>query len=101
MRYPKFFVKFEKYLIKVKPTSRYIRKWKLAVFLIQNPTIVFFRKAFLNQLHIDEVRALNDVDDDDKNNMQQRLSAYARRMSAARSSVSSISADKHVDERRC
>ncbi|CAF1009083.1 unnamed protein product [Adineta ricciae] len=68
-------------------SSRYARKWKLLVFLVRNPTIVFFRKAFLNQLHIDEIHALNDVDNNDKKNMQQRLSIYARRMSAARGSI--------------
>ena len=36
-----------------KLSSRWIRKWKLAVFLMRNPTIVFFRKAFLKQLPID------------------------------------------------
>jgi hypothetical protein len=77
----------EKGELKSKSSSRYIRKWKLAVFLIRNPTIVFFRKAFLNQLHIEEVRALNDIDNNDKNNMQRRLSIYTRRMSATRPSI--------------
>ncbi|CAF3548717.1 unnamed protein product [Rotaria sp. Silwood1] len=77
----------EKYEIKPKSQSRYVRKWKLAVFLTQNPTFVFFRKAFLNQLHIEEIRFVNDVDNDDKSNIQRRLSVYTRRMSAARSNV--------------
>jgi hypothetical protein len=77
----------EKGELNSKSSSRYNRKWKLAAFLIRNPTIVFFRKAFLNQLHIEEVRALNDIDNNDKNNMQRRLSIYTRRMSATRPSI--------------
>ncbi len=34
-------------LKRTKSSSRYVRKWKLAVFLARNPTIVFFRKVFL------------------------------------------------------
>lgn len=36
-----------------KSSSRWIRKWKLVVFLMRNPKIVFFRKAFLKQLPVD------------------------------------------------
>ena len=89
----------EKYMIKVNVSSRYVRKWKLAVFLIRNPTIVFFRKTFLNQLHFEEVRALNDVDNDDKQNIQKRLSVYTRRMSAINPSILTDSAFKHLHER--
>jgi hypothetical protein len=74
-----------KYRIELIPSSRYIRKWKLAAFLIRNPTFVYFRKTFLNQLYIDEVRALNDIDNDDEESMQRRISTYVRRMSATRS----------------
>jgi hypothetical protein len=84
----------------MKSSSRYIRKWKLAVFLIRNPTIVFFRKAFLNQLDIDEIHALNDLDNDDKKNIQRRLSIYARRMSAARFSITSNTIAEHFQDRR-
>ncbi|CAF3004156.1 unnamed protein product [Rotaria sp. Silwood2] len=91
----------EKYEVK-RPISqsRYVRKWKLAVFLTQNPTLVFFRKAFLNQLHIEEIRYVNDVDNDDKSNVQRRLSVYTRRMSAARPSIASDNTLKYFDDRR-
>ncbi|CAF1500535.1 unnamed protein product [Rotaria sordida] len=79
----------KKYRIQIRPSSRYIRKWKLGAFLIRNPMLVFYRKAFLNQLHIEEVRALNDIDDDGEKNMKQRLSIYTRRMSAAQLSIAS------------
>ena len=59
--------------------TRYTRKWKLAVFLIRNPSIVFFRKAFLNQFHLDDVKAMNDLDG--KKPRERKLSAYTRRMS--------------------
>jgi hypothetical protein len=90
----------EKYRIQLKPSSKHIRKWKLAAFLIRNSTFVFFRKAFLNQLHMEDVKALNDVDNDNKENMQRRLSVYTRRMSAARLSFVADDIFKHFDERR-
>jgi hypothetical protein len=90
----------DKYRIQLKPPSKYVHKWKLAVFLSRNPTFVYFRKAFLNQLNSDEVRALNDIDSDDKENIQRRLSVYTRRMSAARPSFVADDVFKHFDERR-
>ncbi|UJR08228.1 hypothetical protein I4U23_012501 [Adineta vaga] len=90
----------ENFELKRKKTTRYVRKWKLLVFLIRNPTIVFFRKAFLNQLHIDEIHALNDIDDNDKKNMQRRLSIYARRMSATRGSIVSETLLNHIQNHR-
>ncbi|CAF1353128.1 unnamed protein product [Rotaria sordida] len=86
--------------IKLKSQSRYVRKWKLAVFLTQNPTFVFFRKAFLNQLHIEDVRYLNDIDNNDKSNIQRRLSVYTRRMSAARLSIVSDNSLKYLEAYR-
>ena len=85
---------------RVKPLSRYARKWKLAVFLIRNPTIVFFRKTFLNQLHIDEIHELYDVDDNGKKNMQRRLSVYARRMSAAQLSAHSFNIEEPIERQK-
>jgi len=67
-----------------KKRSRYIRKWKLAVFLTRNPTIVFFRKAFLNQLHFDEIQTLNE-----EKNLRRKLSIYARRLSDVQSNGNS------------
>jgi hypothetical protein len=90
----------EKVELKSKSSSRYIRKWKLAVFLIRNPTIVFFRKGFLNQLHIEEVRALNDIDNNDKNNVQRRLSIYTRQMSASRPSIVVENLSDTIERRR-
>lgn len=63
---------------------RYIRKWKLVVFLIYNPTIVFFRKAFLNQLYFDEIQVLNE-----EKHLRRKLSVYARRLSDIQSNVKS------------
>ena len=72
----------EKDSIKLKLPSKYVRKWKLAVFLARNPTFVFFRKAFLNQLHIEEIQVLNAMDND---NIQRKLPVYTRRMSTTQS----------------
>jgi len=83
-----------------KSPTKYIRKWKLAVFLIRNPTIVFFRKVFLNQIHIQEIDTVNDLHNDDKKNIQERLSAYKRRMSATQLSIISNSNIGHLDERK-
>ena len=66
---------------KKKLTTRYTRKWKLAVFLIRNPSIVFFRKAFLNQFHLDDVKGMNDFDGE--RHAERRMSAYARRMATS------------------
>jgi hypothetical protein len=85
---------------RTKSSSRYIRKWKLAVFLARNPTIVFFRKAFLNQLHIDEIHALNDIHNDDKKSNQKRISIYTRRMSMAPLSTNSITISEPSEKRR-
>ena len=38
-----------------KKRLRYIRKWKLAVFLSYNPTIVLFRKVLHNRLHTHDI----------------------------------------------
>ncbi|CAF1339227.1 unnamed protein product [Adineta steineri] len=86
--------------LKKQSSSRYVRKWKLAVFLIRNPTIVFFRKAFLSQLNIEDLHALNDLDNDDKKNLQRRLSIYTRRMSAARASISSETNINIIEKQR-
>jgi len=85
---------------KMKFSSRYRRKWKLAVFLARNPTIVFFRKAFLNQLHIDELHAINDIANNDKTNIQNRLAIYTRRMSATRPSIAFNNISEHYNERK-
>jgi hypothetical protein len=71
---------------------RAIRKWQLGVFLCRNPTIVFFRKAFLKQLHID--------DDNQKRNLNRRLSVYTRRMSVWQPTINSKTASIPVDENR-
>ena len=81
----------------VRLQSRYTRKWKLAVFLIRNPMIVFFRKAFLRQLHTDEIDALNHPNE---KNLEKRLSIYARRMSAAQLSVHSIAISENIQTGR-
>ena len=81
-------------------SSRAIRRWHLGVFLCRNPTIVFFRKTYLNQLHIDEIRALNDIDDNQNKNLGRRLSAYTRRMSVWRPSIVSINDSTHSAEVR-
>ncbi|CAF4289930.1 unnamed protein product, partial [Adineta steineri] len=73
---------------------------KLAVFLIRNPTIVFFRKSFLSQLDTEDLHALNDLDNDDKKNLQRRLSIYTRRMSAARASISSETNIHTIEKQR-
>jgi hypothetical protein len=85
---------------RTKTSSRYIRKWKLAVFLARNPTIVFFRKAFLNQLHIDEIHAINDIHNDNKHSQQKRLSIYARRMSAAQLSLNSVNIKELTEKQK-
>ncbi|CAF3028489.1 unnamed protein product [Rotaria socialis] len=74
----------EKYQIKPNSQSRYTRKWKLAVFLIRNPILFFFRKAYLNQLNMNEIRYIND---DDQDSSKRRLSVYTRRMPIALSSI--------------
>lgn len=81
----------------VRLQSRFTRKWKLAVFLIRNPMIVFFRKAFLRQLHVDEIDALNHPNE---KNLQKRLSIYARRMSATQLSVNSIDLSNSIQKGR-
>ena len=37
-------------------SCRIRRKWQMTVFLVRNPSIVFFRKAYFNQFHLDEPR---------------------------------------------
>ena len=40
---------------------RIIRKWQLAVFLIRNPSIVFFRKVYFYQFHLFKHRTILDL----------------------------------------
>jgi hypothetical protein len=87
-------------ILKIKTSSRYVRKWKLAVFLIRNPQIVVFRKAFLNQFHMDEIHAINDIHNDDKKSKEKRLSIYIRRMSAAQLSVNSVTMNERPEKER-
>jgi hypothetical protein len=43
-------------------SCRLVRKWRTAVFLVRNPSIVYFRKAYLNQFHMnDNQTSLNNV----------------------------------------
>ena len=90
----------EKYTIELKRPSRYVRKWRLAVFLSRNPKFVFFRKSFINELHVEEFRALNEVDSNDQINRQRRLSIYQHRMSSAQPNVVLNDILKYFDERR-
>lgn len=72
----------ENYEVQRKPDSRYRHKWKLAVFLIRNPALVFFRKAYLNQLNIDDVQRINDIHSDAYDTLTKRkLSVNTRRVS--------------------
>jgi hypothetical protein len=64
-----------------KSSSRYVRKWKLAVFLIQNPATIFFRKAFL-------------INNKDRNNVD------IHRTSTAKWSIGSDSAIEYFKNRR-
>ena len=83
---------------KKKLTTRYTRKWKLAVFLIRNPSIVFFRKAFLNQFHLDDVKAMNDFDGG--RHAERRMSAYARRMATSQLVVVSEDGQEYLSRIR-
>ncbi|CAF0928868.1 unnamed protein product [Rotaria sordida] len=76
----------EKSVIELKKSSKYIRKWRLAVFLIRNPAIVFFRKTFLKQLCIEDLHAINDVDNDNQHDTQRGAAFYTRQMAAQRPS---------------
>ena len=75
----------EKISLGPRKSSRYLRKWKLAVFLVRNPVIVFFRKAFLSRMDPDDVRALNDKDADQQSALSHRKRVYIRQIDAARS----------------
>lgn len=37
----------------------WIRKWQVAAFLVRNPSIVFFRKAYLNQFHTNDLLVIH------------------------------------------
>ncbi|CAF3443085.1 unnamed protein product [Rotaria sp. Silwood1] len=76
----------EKCAVEVKKTSKYIRKWRLAVFLVRNPAIVFFRKTFLKQLCFEDLQAINDLDNDNQHNTQRGAAFYIRQMAAQRPS---------------
>ncbi|CAM2708638.1 unnamed protein product [Rotaria socialis] len=62
----------------------------------RNPMIVFFRKAYLNRLHMDDIQPLNALNNDDPNNiMNHRMSTYAHYRSASRASVASMMNTQH------
>jgi hypothetical protein len=67
----------EKDLIQKRKSLRYIRKWRLAAFLVRNPTVIFFRKAFLKQLSAANRRALNDTGNNNTYNIQRGIILYA------------------------
>ncbi|CAF2491921.1 unnamed protein product [Rotaria sp. Silwood2] len=69
-----------KLVSKQKKPSRYIRKWRLAAFLVRNPSILFFRKSFLHELSLEDRRALNDVDNNKQYNVQRGIASYMRQM---------------------
>jgi hypothetical protein len=90
----------EKYLIQQKKSLRYIRKWRLAVFLIQNPIIVFFRKTYLKQLRSENPRALSDGDNDNGYNIQRGMALYAHQIAAQQlHAVSEIDPTPIISER--
>jgi hypothetical protein len=61
-------------------SARYRQKWKLAVFLHQNPDVLFFRKAFLKQYQLDcQDKASNDTER--RRQVQERQVNNAHRMS--------------------
>ncbi|CAF3587534.1 unnamed protein product [Rotaria socialis] len=75
---------------------RAIRKWHLGLLLARNPMIVFFCKAYLNRLHMDDIQPLNALNNDDPNNiMNHRMSTYAHYRSASRASVASMMNTQH------
>ncbi|CAM4819151.1 unnamed protein product [Rotaria magnacalcarata] len=87
------------YAQRQKKSLRAIRKWNLGVFLIRNPMIAFFRKAYLKQLDVDDLHALTDLDGD-ANNRNQRLAIYHRRGSVAGLSViEETNAELHKQQR--
>ncbi len=79
--------------------SRFIRKWRLAAFLVRNPTVVFFRKAFLRELSMEEQQALMNTDaKKKKNNTQLAIAHYVRKMAVRRNSslVLSVTSEKSI-----
>jgi hypothetical protein len=72
----------EKSVIQQKKSLRYIRKWRLAAFLVRNPAIVFLRKGFLKNLGLEELRAINDVDGDNRISNRRGTAFYIRQMAA-------------------
>ncbi|CAF3687740.1 unnamed protein product [Adineta steineri] len=89
----------EKSAIRKKKSIRYIRKWRLAAFLVRNPSIVFLRKSFLKQLTFDEVRALNDLDNNNRIDTQRTIAFYTHQMAAKRASFAPTSRSSVTIER--
>ena len=77
----------EKYKIKTTPSSRYIRKWKLAIFLTRHPMFIFYRKAYLNLLHVEERQSLNEMNVNDPNQILRRLPILLQRTSPTQPSI--------------
>lgn len=76
-------------------SQRAARRWHLGLFLCRNPTIVFFRKAYLKQLHLDE------MPDDCKNVAGESVfTVIRRRASSSLLSVLSRTSSLHVDRDR-
>jgi hypothetical protein len=74
--------------------SRFVRKWRLAAFLVRNLTIVFFRKTFIKQLSTDEQQASTNVD---QNRSQRALAHYIRQMAVRQPSlVFSVTSEKSM-----
>ncbi len=78
----------EKELIQRQKSLRYIRKWRLAAFLIQNPTIIICRKAYLRRLRAEHLQAINVVDKNNEYGVQGGIVFYSYPMVTKRSSSS-------------
>ncbi|CAF1239994.1 unnamed protein product [Adineta ricciae] len=76
----------EEKAVQLRKSSRFMRKWRLAAYLVRNPAIVFFRKSFLKNLTLEDLRAINDYDNDDHINTHRNAVLYTRQMAAKRSS---------------
>ncbi|UJR38048.1 hypothetical protein I4U23_030730 [Adineta vaga] len=72
----------EEKAVQQRKSSRYLRKWRLAAYLVRNPAIVFFRKTFLKKLTLDDLRAINDHDNDKNINVHRGAVFYTRQMAA-------------------
>ena len=70
----------EKEIVQRQKSLRYLRKWRLAAFLVRNPVVVFFRKTFLKQMSVENRRRINDLDNDNENNPFQAMAFYTRQM---------------------